>query len=179
MPECQWDTDTDNQESLCLKCSTLHPTRYLLASILPPYCEMILLSRDKCSCHAILPFSHLCLKSHLHGLIVCGILSNRKGPLNPKNHIHIWHITLRYIQIARRRMMIRNKNMNLQHQVKIGHRLGLRILSKYHTFRVRGILWGHRVPVLIDGGASHNFIDVALVKRRGIPTEEFEYVIEL
>jgi hypothetical protein len=27
---------------------------------------------------------------------------------------------------------------------------------------------------LIDGGATHNFIDVALVTRRQIPTEEFE-----
>jgi hypothetical protein len=28
--------------------------------------------------------------------------------------------------------------------------------------------------VLIDGGASHNFIDSVLVKRRHIPTVEFE-----
>jgi hypothetical protein len=28
--------------------------------------------------------------------------------------------------------------------------------------------------VLIDGGASHNFIDSALLKRRHIPTVEFE-----
>ena len=33
---------------------------------------------------------------------------------------------------------------------------------------------GHRVGVLIDGGATHNFIDVAWVTRCGIPTEEFE-----
>jgi hypothetical protein len=30
------------------------------------------------------------------------------------------------------------------------------------------------VSVIIDGGASHNFIDVALLKRRNIPTVEFE-----
>jgi hypothetical protein len=30
------------------------------------------------------------------------------------------------------------------------------------------------VSVLIDGGASHNFIDAALLKRRHIPTVEFE-----
>jgi hypothetical protein len=35
-------------------------------------------------------------------------------------------------------------------------------------------LQGQRVSVLIDGGASHNFIDAALLKRRHIPTVEFE-----
>ena len=28
--------------------------------------------------------------------------------------------------------------------------------------------------VLIDGGATHNFIDAAWVAKRGIPTEKFE-----
>ena len=28
--------------------------------------------------------------------------------------------------------------------------------------------------MLIDGGATHNFIDCTLVERRGLPTEEFE-----
>ena len=46
--------------------------------------------------------------------------------------ISVWaearHITLRGIQIERRRMMIRNRNMNLQYQVKMDHILGLRIL---------------------------------------------------
>ena len=28
--------------------------------------------------------------------------------------------------------------------------------------------------MLIDGGATHNFIDHKLVERRGLPTEEFE-----
>jgi hypothetical protein len=36
------------------------------------------------------------------------------------------------------------------------------------------VLQGQKVFVLIDGGASHNFIDSALVKRRHIPTVEFE-----
>jgi hypothetical protein len=44
-------------------------------------------------------------------------------------------------------------------------------VPKFNTFRMRG---GQRVSVLIDGGASHNFIDAALLKRRHIPTEEFE-----
>ena len=30
------------------------------------------------------------------------------------------------------------------------------------------------MSVLIDGGASHNFIDATLLKRRHIPTVEFE-----
>jgi hypothetical protein len=33
---------------------------------------------------------------------------------------------------------------------------------------------GQRVTTLIDGGANHNFIDVALVTRRQIHAEEFE-----
>jgi hypothetical protein len=47
-------------------------------------------------------------------------------------------------------------------------------VPKYNTFRMRGVLQGQRVSVLIDGGASHNFIDAALLKRRHIPTVEFE-----
>lgn len=43
-----------------------------------------------------------------------------------------------------------------------------------HTFRVRGVLERHKVTVLIDGGASHNFIDATLVDRRRISTEEFD-----
>jgi hypothetical protein len=39
---------------------------------------------------------------------------------------------------------------------------------------MRGVLQGQKVSVLIDGGASHNFIDSALLKRRHIPTIEFE-----
>jgi hypothetical protein len=47
-------------------------------------------------------------------------------------------------------------------------------VPKFNTFRMRGVLQGQRVSVLINGGASHNFIDVALLKRRHIPTVEFE-----
>jgi len=47
-------------------------------------------------------------------------------------------------------------------------------VPKYNTFRMRGVLHGQRVSVLIDGEASHNFIDSTLVKRRHIPTIEFE-----
>jgi predicted aspartyl protease len=44
---------------------------------------------------------------------------------------------------------------------------------RFHTFRVRGFLQGHKVTILIDGGASHNFINNNMVERRGISTEEF------
>ena len=47
-------------------------------------------------------------------------------------------------------------------------------LPGYHTFRVSGVLHGHKVTVLIDSGASHNFIDATLVDSREISTEEFE-----
>jgi hypothetical protein len=47
-------------------------------------------------------------------------------------------------------------------------------VPRYYTFRIRGILQGQRVTTLIDGGATHNFIDATLVTRRHIPTEEFE-----
>jgi hypothetical protein len=45
---------------------------------------------------------------------------------------------------------------------------------KYYTFMIRGIMQGQRVTTLIDGGDTHNIIDVALVTRRQIPVEEFD-----
>jgi hypothetical protein len=47
-------------------------------------------------------------------------------------------------------------------------------VPKYNTFRMRGVLQGKNVLVLIDGGASHNFIDSILLHRRHIPTVDFE-----
>jgi hypothetical protein len=47
-------------------------------------------------------------------------------------------------------------------------------VPKFNTFRMRGVLQGKKVLVLIDGGASHNFIDSSLLQRRHIPTMEFE-----
>ena len=47
-------------------------------------------------------------------------------------------------------------------------------VPRFHTLRVRGVVQGHRVGVLIDGGATHNFIDSAWVAKRGIQTEKFE-----
>jgi hypothetical protein len=37
-------------------------------------------------------------------------------------------------------------------------------VPKYNTFRMRGVLEGQKVSVLIDGCASHNFIDSALLQ---------------
>jgi len=50
----------------------------------------------------------------------------------------------------------------------------LSTVPKYYTFRVGGIVEGQRVKTLVDGGATHNFIDAALVTRRQIPAEDFE-----
>jgi hypothetical protein len=47
--------------------------------------------------------------------------------------------------------------------VKISTLSGVR---KYYTFMVKGIVREKRVTTLIDGGATHNFIDVALVTKR-------------
>jgi hypothetical protein len=44
----------------------------------------------------------------------------------------------------------------------------------YYTFRIRGIMQGQRVTMLINGGATHNFIDSTLVTKRQIPTKEFD-----
>jgi len=53
-------------------------------------------------------------------------------------------------------------------------------VPKFITFRMRGVLQGQRVIVLIDGGASHNFIVVALMNTRKIPTVEFEgFLVEV
>jgi hypothetical protein len=36
-------------------------------------------------------------------------------------------------------------------------------VPKYNNFKMRGVLQGQKVSVLIDGGASHNFIDSSLL----------------
>ena len=50
----------------------------------------------------------------------------------------------------------------------------MRGVPKYLTLRVQGSIMNHRVSVLIENGATHNFIDVHLVQRRAIPTDTFE-----
>ena len=42
------------------------------------------------------------------------------------------------------------------------------------NLRVQGSILNQRVFVLIDNGATHNFIDAQLVQRRAIPIDAFE-----
>jgi hypothetical protein len=46
-------------------------------------------------------------------------------------------------------------------------------VPKFNTFRMKGVVQGQRATVLIDGRDSHNFIDMAMVDRRHIPTVDF------
>jgi hypothetical protein len=53
-------------------------------------------------------------------------------------------------------------------------------VKTFSTFKIRGFLQGKRVTMLIDGGASHNFIGVALVNRRHLPTMDFKgFLVEV
>jgi hypothetical protein len=47
-------------------------------------------------------------------------------------------------------------------------------VPRYDTLRIRGIIQWQRAITLIDGGATHNFIDASLVSRWALQTEEFE-----
>ena len=47
-------------------------------------------------------------------------------------------------------------------------------VPRFHTLRIRGTVQGHKVGVLINGGASHKFIDVTWVKKRDIQTKIFD-----
>jgi hypothetical protein len=53
-------------------------------------------------------------------------------------------------------------------------------VPKFNTFRMKGGLQRQRVTLLIDSGASHNFIVDALVNRRCLPTFEFKgFLVEV
>ena len=53
-------------------------------------------------------------------------------------------------------------------------------VPKFNTFKIKGVVQGQRETLLIDGGDSHNFIDIAMVERRHLPTVEFEgYLVEV
>ncbi len=44
----------------------------------------------------------------------------------------------------------------------------------FSVFKVKGVVQGQRVVVLIDSGATLNFIDASYVKKRGLKVEEHE-----
>jgi hypothetical protein len=66
------------------------------------------------------------------------------------------------------------KQANRRKPAKGGVIATLSRVPKYDTLRIRGIIQGHRRIALIDGGATHNFIDASLVSRQALKTEEFE-----
>jgi predicted aspartyl protease len=43
-------------------------------------------------------------------------------------------------------------------------------IPRFHTFSIKGGVQGQQFMILIDGGATHNFIDSILVRRLGLPT---------
>jgi hypothetical protein len=47
-------------------------------------------------------------------------------------------------------------------------------VPRYDTIRLKGLIQGQWITTLVDGGATHNFVDASLVARRGLQTEEFE-----
>jgi hypothetical protein len=60
-----------------------------------------------------------------------------------------------------------------QMQITTGTIAALSGVPRFNTFRVRGVVKGQRLTILVDGGSTHNFIDAAWVKKRRIHTEEF------
>ena len=44
----------------------------------------------------------------------------------------------------------------------------------FHTIKIKRSIQGQHVIALIDGGATHNFIDASWVERKRFPTEDFE-----
>jgi hypothetical protein len=47
-------------------------------------------------------------------------------------------------------------------------------VSRYDTLCIKGIIQVQWAITLIDGGATHNFINASLVSKRALQTEEFE-----
>lgn len=48
------------------------------------------------------------------------------------------------------------------------------MLSTQITLKVKGMVANQEVMVLIDLGATHNFIDEVFVRKKGLKTKEFE-----
>ena len=47
-------------------------------------------------------------------------------------------------------------------------------VPQFHTLRLKGVMQGNKITVLVDGGATHNFIDSTLMERIKIHIEPFE-----
>ena len=47
-------------------------------------------------------------------------------------------------------------------------------VHRFHTLRMQGVLQRQKIIVLVDVGATHNFIDSALLERTKVPTDPFE-----
>ena len=50
----------------------------------------------------------------------------------------------------------------------------LSTVPRYHTIRCKGVVLGQIASVLVDGGATHNFIDAYMVEKRKIQIEPFD-----
>jgi hypothetical protein len=59
-------------------------------------------------------------------------------------------------------------------EVKGGTIATLSRVLRYNTLRLKDLIQGKCMTTLVYGGATHNFIDVSLVARRGVHTMEFE-----
>jgi hypothetical protein len=58
--------------------------------------------------------------------------------------------------------------------VKGGTIATLSRVPRYTTLILKGFVHGQCMTSLVDGGATHNFIDASLVSRRELHTKEFE-----
>jgi hypothetical protein len=67
-----------------------------------------------------------------------------------------------------------HEQANRQKPAKGGVIATLSGVPRYDTLQIRGTIQGQRAIALIDGGATHIFIDASLVSRRPLRTEEFE-----
>ena len=50
----------------------------------------------------------------------------------------------------------------------------LSAVPRYHTIRCKGVVLGQIYSVLVDGGATHKFIDANMTEKRNIPIEPFD-----
>jgi hypothetical protein len=66
------------------------------------------------------------------------------------------------------------EQVNRRKPTKGGVIATLSSVPRYDTLRIRWIIQGQRAITLINGGATHNFINASLVSRRVLQTKEFE-----